>query len=504
MLEGDPCTILDSEFVKPGKGQAFTRVKLRNLITGRVWDRTYRSGESLPAADVLETEMEFLYDDGEFWHFMKTDGSFEQVAASASAVGDAKDWLLAQEACSVTLWNNEPISVTPPNFVELEVARTDPGSARRHGSRRRQTGRTGYGSDGSRATVHRDRRRTPGRHAFRRVRQPREGLTRVRGGARVRVMAGDPVATAGSGLAAAPDWRPSCSVSTLRQRGALLAEVRAFFAAREVLEVQTPVVGRRTVLDPALDSIATREGRFLQTSPEYHMKRLLAAGAPSIYQIAPAFRDGEAGRRHNPEFTMLEWYRVGFDAPALMAEVAALVDRLLGDAPYDSVACADLLRERFDIDIDDPATLLELGRRLGLAEPALDEALDLALAEALSAGGERRVFVTGFPAALAALARIGADGCADRFELIVDGVEVANGYHELADAAELAARMEADAERRRALGKDEIAPDEALLAAHQQGLPDCAGVAMGLDRLLMLKLGTPRLADVMAFSWDRA
>ena len=127
MLEGDPCSILDSEFVKPGKGQAFTRVKLRNLITGRVWDRTYRSGEGLPAADVLETEMEFLYDDGEFWHFMKTDGSFEQVAASAAVVGDAKDWLLAQEACSVTLWNNEPISVTPPNFVELAVARTDPG-----------------------------------------------------------------------------------------------------------------------------------------------------------------------------------------------------------------------------------------------------------------------------------------------------------------------------------------------------------------------------------------
>lgn len=317
-------------------------------------------------------------------------------------------------------------------------------------------------------------------------------------------MGRDPVATTRPWLAQEADWRPSCSVSTLRERGALLAETRAFFAARDVLEVQTPVVGRRTVIDPALDSIATRDGRYLQTSPEYHMKRLLAAGAPSIYQIAPAFRDGEAGRRHNPEFTMLEWYRVGFGAPALMAEVAALVDSLLGKAPYESLACADLLRERFGVSIDNPHALLELGDTLGLAEPRLDEALDLALAEALRSEAGRRVFVTGFPAALAALARVGDDGRADRFELIVDGVEVANGYHELTDAGELSARMEADTARRRALGKAEIAPDEALLAAHQHGLRDCAGVAMGLDRLLMLKLGVPSLADVMAFSWDRA
>ena len=127
ILEGDPCSILDNEFVKPGKGQAFTRVKLRNLITGRVWERTYRSGEALEAADVLETEMEFLYGDGEFWHFMKTDGSFEQVAAGAQAVGEANHWLLGEEKCSVTLWDGNPISVTPPNFVELAVARTDPG-----------------------------------------------------------------------------------------------------------------------------------------------------------------------------------------------------------------------------------------------------------------------------------------------------------------------------------------------------------------------------------------
>jgi elongation factor P len=127
LLEGDPCSILENEFVKPGKGQAFNRVRLRNLKTGRVWERTFKSGESIEAADVMDTDMEYLYSDGEFWHFMKTDGSFEQVAAPESAVSDAKNWLKEQEVCQVTLWNDAPIAVTTPNFVELEVTQTDPG-----------------------------------------------------------------------------------------------------------------------------------------------------------------------------------------------------------------------------------------------------------------------------------------------------------------------------------------------------------------------------------------
>ena len=127
LLDGDPCSILENEFVKPGKGQAFNRVKLRNLKSGKVWERTFKSGESLEAADVLELDMEYLYTDGEFWHFMKTDDSFEQVAASAAAVAEAKDWLKEQEKCQVTLWNDDPIAVALPNFVELEVAETDPG-----------------------------------------------------------------------------------------------------------------------------------------------------------------------------------------------------------------------------------------------------------------------------------------------------------------------------------------------------------------------------------------
>tara|TARA_R110000824_G_scaffold336_3_gene1879 strand:- start:30512 stop:31084 length:573 start_codon:yes stop_codon:yes gene_type:complete len=127
LLDGDPCSILDNEFVKPGKGQAFNRVKLRNLLNGRVWDRTFKSGESLESADVMELEMEYLYTDGEFWHFMKTDGSFEQVAADKNAITESLDWLKEQEIYTVIVWNDAPISVSPPNFVELEVAATDPG-----------------------------------------------------------------------------------------------------------------------------------------------------------------------------------------------------------------------------------------------------------------------------------------------------------------------------------------------------------------------------------------
>ena len=127
MLEGDPCSIVENEFVKPGKGQAFNRVRLKNLKTGRVWERTFKSGESLEGADVMEYDMEYLYTDGEYWHFMKTDGSYEQLAADKTAVEESVPWLKETDRVMVTLWNDVPISVTPPNFVELEVAETDPG-----------------------------------------------------------------------------------------------------------------------------------------------------------------------------------------------------------------------------------------------------------------------------------------------------------------------------------------------------------------------------------------
>lgn len=127
MLEGDPCSIIENEFVKPGKGQAFNRVRLKNLKTGRVWERTFKSGESIEAADVVEHEMDYLYNDGDHWYFMKTDGSYEQLAADRSALKDCEQWLSGTDRCGVTLWNQVPISVTPPNFVELEITETDPG-----------------------------------------------------------------------------------------------------------------------------------------------------------------------------------------------------------------------------------------------------------------------------------------------------------------------------------------------------------------------------------------
>ncbi|MAV27726.1 MAG: elongation factor P [Gammaproteobacteria bacterium] len=127
ILEGDPCSILENEFVKPGKGQAFNRVRLRNLLSGRVWERTFKSGESIEGADVIDLDMEYLYTDGEYWHFMKMDDSYEQLPAGKNAVADALQWLKEQDVYTVTLWNGDPISVTPPNFVELEVVETDPG-----------------------------------------------------------------------------------------------------------------------------------------------------------------------------------------------------------------------------------------------------------------------------------------------------------------------------------------------------------------------------------------
>ena len=281
----------------------------------------------------------------------------------------------------------------------------------------------------------------------------------------------------------APQWAPACAVSALVARAEMLRTIRTFFDARGVLEVQTATLAAGATTDPAIASIPTSDGRFLQTSPEHQMKRLLAAGAPSIYQICPAYRAGEAGRWHNPEFTMLEWYRLDFDAPTLMREVAALMNLLLGKAEYAKRTYVSLV----DADID--------------ATP--DDELDLRIADALTALAPARVFVTDYPARQAALARV-TGRTAARFELVVDGMEVANGYHELKDAAELRRRMNQDNAVRRERGLPEMAVDEALLAAQEHGLPDCAGVAVGLDRVLALQVGAGCLADVMPFPAERA
>ena len=259
-----------------------------------------------------------------------------------------------------------------------------------------------------------------------------------------------------------------------------MADIRAFFAERGVIEVQTPTLGLNSTTEPQIDPLRTTDGAFLQTSPEHYMKRLLAAGAPSIYQLGPAYRAGEAGRLHREEFSMLEWYRLGFSDAALMDEVAALVDRILG--------AADCRRIRYESLV---------GALTG--DPA---ELDLRFASAVERLGKGRWFVTDYPAEQAALARLrdGDAAWAARFELIVDGVELANGYHELTDPVELRQRMVRDNAARAAAGRESMAADERLLAAMTHGLPNCAGVALGVDRLVMLAIGASSLAEVMSFA----
>ncbi len=277
------------------------------------------------------------------------------------------------------------------------------------------------------------------------------------------------------------DWRPRCGIEALNARAELLDALRRFFRARDVLEVQTAVLAEHTVTDLHIESLAAGGAGYLQTSPEYQLKRLLAAGAPSLYQIGPAFRSGEVGRLHNPEFTLLEWYRLGFDDGALMAEVADLMNHVLGPGDCRTITYVELVGED----------------AISRLDPA---ALDLTFSEAANAL-QGRWFITRYPADQAALARLCPDDerYAARFELVVDGVELANGYWELTDPDEQRRRFAADVEARRRAGLVEPTVDEKFLSALEAGLPDCAGVALGVDRLLMLAMGVDSLAEVLPF-----
>ncbi|MDX1384446.1 MAG: elongation factor P--(R)-beta-lysine ligase [Thermoanaerobaculia bacterium] len=320
------------------------------------------------------------------------------------------------------------------------------------------------------------------------------------------------------------DWRPRAGREALLARAELLAAVRRFFAARRVLEVETPALGRYAVTDVHLTGFATRyqgpgagEGRrlHLATSPELAMKRLLAAGSGPIFQICRAFRDGEAGRHHNPEFTLLEWYRPGWDHHALMDEVAELLTATLGTGDSERHTYASLFEQRVGLDPHmASAAELDAVRAERTDVPPVHGRADLAQAlfGALvepHLGRERPTFVYDYPADQAALARLRhtappAVAVAERFELYYLGLELANGFHELADAAEQAARFEADRAERRRRGLPDVEADPSFLAALESGLPDCSGVALGLDRLLMLRLGGDDIRDVLAFPVDRA
>jgi lysyl-tRNA synthetase class 2 len=321
------------------------------------------------------------------------------------------------------------------------------------------------------------------------------------------------------------DWRPTATFQALQLRARLNAGIRDFFANRGVLEVETPVLSRAGNSDPNIASFALEfsgrtdgapRTRWLRTSPEFALKRMLAAGIGDCYELGRVFRDGEAGGRHNPEFTMLEWYRLGWDHQQLIDETGELINAALAlvdrRAPLVRIAWRDLYRQRLALD---PITAsdAELQQALGAVriDPeglTRDDWLDLLLTHRLQphfpADGLLAVF--DYPASQAALARVrpGNPPLAERFELYLGPLELANGYHELLDADEQRTRFERDLVVREARSAPRPPIDERLLGAMQSGLPACAGVALGVDRLLMAMLGTSRIADVLAFAFDRA
>jgi len=315
------------------------------------------------------------------------------------------------------------------------------------------------------------------------------------------------------------DWRPSASRALLERRAALLACTREFFAARGVLEVDTPVVVNAPVSDVHIVSATVQLGRtpaYLHTSPEYAMKRLLAAGSGDIYQVCHVVRGAESGRLHNPEFTLIEWYRVGFPLAALMDEVEALVRLLLGPAAAQRASERISYRDAFLRELGlDPLTapdeaLEEAARPLGFADRSADRDawLELLMGSWVGPrlGRSALTFVHGYPASQGALARLDPEEprTARRFELYCDGVELANGFHELASAAEQRERFERDNAQRRRLGLPVCPIDERLLAALESGLPDSAGVALGFERTLMLAAGASHIEEVLAFPTARA
>ncbi|MDB5967637.1 MAG: genX [Hydrocarboniphaga sp.] len=314
-----------------------------------------------------------------------------------------------------------------------------------------------------------------------------------------------------------PRWRPDASLATLKARAELCGSVRAFFMARGVLEVETPILSAHATVDRFIESFSTVDGRWLQTSPEFAMKRLLAAGSGPIFQIARVFRLEEQGRHHNPEFTMLEWYRPGFSMQQLMDEVEALMRALVGGAGgFQRLSYRDafLRHAGFDPHSADAtqmraaAMAAELISAADFANEPAGFWLDLWMSRVVSPalGAAQPAFVYDFPASQAALAQVrqGPPPVAERFELFWRGIELANGFHELADAKEQRGRFEAD-QRYRCAAEQVVPPYDAhLIAALEAGLPDCSGVALGLDRVLMLKLGLSDLAQTLAFAADRA
>jgi lysyl-tRNA synthetase class 2 len=313
-------------------------------------------------------------------------------------------------------------------------------------------------------------------------------------------------------------WQTQAPIGNLKARGQILATIRQHFAEQNVLEVDAAVMSHCAVSDPFIDSIETvyqpfaggeEQRLYLQTSPEYAMKRLLASGSGDIYQMGKVFRNGESGRIHNPEFTMLEWYRLGFDDQSLMDDVEALVCKVLSIGSIRRERYQILMQEKTGLDPIEDETAKLKAYVLDRLDVVMDDDdrdgwLNLIMSHFVEpALVDEPVFVTDYPASQSALAKVRPDStglmAAARFELFVGGMELANGYHELTDAKEQKRRLEADLNQRKALGLPERPFEHRLVAALESGMPECAGVALGVDRLVMLALNANHIAEVIPF-----
>lgn len=299
-------------------------------------------------------------------------------------------------------------------------------------------------------------------------------------------------------------WQPTASIATLKKRAAIIDQLRAFFKARQLLEVETPLLSTTTVTDPHIASMTVDQHYYLQTSPEFYMKRLLAAGSGSIFQIGKSFRGDEVSARHRGEFTLLEWYRLDFDHFQLMDEIDALLKQLANFAPAQRISYQALFEQHLGINPHQVtlAQLQQLTVAQGIDVKAMtdkDDYLQLLFSQKLEPLLQAPSFIYHYPASQAALAIVN-NGVAERFELYINGIELANGFHELCHAKEQSHRFLADLDKRQQLGLPPVNPDQRFLAALEAGLPACAGVAMGIDRLLMILLKCNDIANVLSFA----
>jgi len=312
------------------------------------------------------------------------------------------------------------------------------------------------------------------------------------------------------------NWRPTAAADQLKARARLLQDIREFFAGLGVMEVETPLISMAGNTDPEIHSMRTDSGSYLRTSPEFALKRLLASGSGDIYELGRVFRAGESGRSHNPEFTMLEWYRNGFSYQQLMDEVAALVKHCgrgkFDQWPIEKLSYRELFLHYLGIDpLSANATELSAAaNKHGIDDIELERKqwLDLLIGAVIQPAlpGHSLTFVSEFPADQAALARVGntTPPVAERFELYLGRTELANGYQELTDAVEQRRRFDAENTLREKRGQPKCKVDHQLVKALEHGLPECAGVALGVDRLLMAVCGADTISEVTAFPFSRA